>query len=151
MFRISIHAPSRERHVAKYSLKKQTDFNPRSLTGATTGTAKALSDQAISIHAPLRERQKWSAFVLFKIKFQSTLPCGSDKLRCNMDKSTVISIHAPLRERRRIRTINILRRLFQSTLPCGSDIAPLLLLFCQKNFNPRSLAGATFVNPLNLL
>ena len=34
--------------------------------------------------------------------------------------------------------------LFQSTLPCGSDSNPLHRLSCRCNFNPRSLAGATY-------
>ena len=118
---ISIHAPLRERrgdHTAAY----------------TYG--------AISIHAPLRERLKearrtWPSWhfnprsltgaTSVKDKrskaweFQSTLPYGSDQWDANVDQLARISIHAPLRER----LLSILK-----------GLKP-------KNFNPRSLTGAT--------
>ena len=59
MLKISIHAPSRERlKTNKKHIINPEDFNPRSLTGATTC-----------------HRLKPSA----NVKFQSTLPHGSDK------------------------------------------------------------------------
>ena len=98
-------------------------------------------------------------------KFQSTLPCGSD-LRCGTcPKRAKISIHAPSRERRYSASSCCNTQLFQSTLPHGSDLyavdgflvlqisihAPLrerLRLHYNEhsacNFNPRSLAGATY-------
>ena len=75
----------------------------------------------ISIHAPSRERlvrgyplAKWQ-------RFQSTLPRGSDHPPAFSFAQKLISIHAPSRERPRLRL--------------KSD--------GQRNFNPRSLAGAT--------
>ena len=101
----------------------------------------------------------------YSIRFQSTLPCGSDLGKVNAFLFAQISIHAPLRERHKandwaIRCVHIsihapLRerlyitcaiarhKVFQSTLPCGSDRASLMPNGWPKNFNPRSLAGAT--------
>ena len=77
---ISIHAPSRERLLNGNGITKYSNFNPRSLTGAT----------------PLSYRIKLPS------AFQSTLPHGSD---CELLDETVtdnhISIHAPSRERRK--------------------------------------------------
>ena len=56
------------------------------------------------------------------VKFQSTLPCGSDR---DTDLSEVR------------------KAVFQSTLPCGSDGTLCHGNPCYKDFNPRSLAGAT--------
>ena len=78
-YTISIHAPSRERlfqlhlvtNITKFQstlprgsdgtirskLSSSSDFNPRSLAGATTLDAPVLLDTLISIHAPSRERQ----------------------------------------------------------------------------------------------
>ena len=55
---ISIHAPSRERHGAKYKIPRYYHFNPRSLAGATY----------LSIHCSG-----------VNTSFQSTLPRGSDR------------------------------------------------------------------------
>ena len=55
-YKISIHAPSRERPYTLYNVYNPQDFNPRSLAGATTGR---------------RDRGK-------NLLFQSTLPRGSD-------------------------------------------------------------------------
>ena len=54
--------------------------------------------------------------------FQSTLPHGSDVILYYSGEYMVI---------------------FQSTLPHGSDINFSFNLICIKNFNPRSLTGAT--------
>ena len=81
----------------------------------------------ISIHAPLRERLSELEYAVTAAVFQSTLPCGSDisiSLAINFDV------------------------LFQSTLPCGSDVLYSLFAQMSKNFNPRSLAGATDLNRL---
>ena len=99
-------------------------FNPRSLTGATFDIHVFSTQISISIHAPSRERRCCSISIGIPHIFQSTLPRGSDYLTA----TELLSIVE-----------------FQSTLPRGSDF-----LFCRshtalKNFNPRSLAGATSV------
>ena len=77
---ISIHAPSRERQILFYQSQIIIiDFNPRSLTGATT-------------------RPMIGLYVVFI--FQSTLPHGSDMWCMDAKKNAFyISIHAPSRER----------------------------------------------------
>ena len=54
-----------------------------------------------------------------------------------------ISIHAPSRERLTGSGSSSESATFQSTLPRGSDILQSWLGFPHKDFNPRSLAGAT--------
>ena len=99
---ISIHAPSRERRLAKSIRRIYMHFNPRSLAGATIGLANPFPALPISIHAPSRERPAYIAYISFSIRnsnprslagatlaaslacsrscrFQSTLPRGSDK------------------------------------------------------------------------
>ena len=76
-----------------------------------------------------------SDFKIFKprngmIAFQSTLPYGSDVWYDIYKHSKAISIHAPLRERLR---------------------ASSLLVSMIADFNPRSLTGATFFLPAQLL
>ena len=77
---ISIHAPSRERHVARQFLYGNLD---------------------ISIHAPSRERLYMdNSLTSNVIAFQSTLPRGSDNAKfCQFAHALCISIHAPSRER----------------------------------------------------
>ena len=53
---ISIHAPSRERLIIIGAGEGHFDFNPRSLTGATTMILIGVCWMYISIHAPSRER-----------------------------------------------------------------------------------------------
>ena len=96
-------------------------FNPRSLAGATL--------------APL--------IVTKPNLFQSTLPCGSDGQHIDNERKRLISIHAPLRERLIMRIFLLCILVFQSTLPCGSDYNKVSFFNHLKNFNPRSLAGAT--------
>ena len=99
-------------------------FNPRSLTGATRRQEQAVTFMSISIHAPLRERRK------------NPLPA---------DCWSAISIHAPSRERLPRCKIISFSFLFQSTLPRGSDLSLLAsAIFRHTDFNPRSLAGATW-------
>ena len=74
---ISIHAPSRERPLITYQSSTDSDFNPRSLAGATG----------------VRPRQS------NKLLFQSTLPRGSDQALVRQAHPASISIHAPSRER----------------------------------------------------
>ena len=119
---ISIHAPSRERHVQEF-------FD--------------LYTDAISIHAPSRERHKTPLCSSLRLLFQSTLPRGSDTELLTPTPAVNISIHAPSRERPACRAAELERapisihapsreRLkgkkfllgqvrFQSTLPRGSD------------------------------
>ena len=98
---ISIHAPLRERlNILSLFSLFFTDFNPRSLTGATC------------ISTTIRRLKR----------FQSTLPYGSDRqLYLFFKVRSSISIHAPLRERQKaVQGKNYSQR-FQSTLPYGSD------------------------------
>ena len=55
-----------------------TNFNPRSLTGATKKGTHERFRLLISIHAPLRERQEVDFMNYAILLFQSTLPYGSD-------------------------------------------------------------------------
>ena len=99
--------------------------------------------------------------------FQSTLPCGSDLCKCSLDSWTQhfnprslagATLLASLRLSRRIfqstlpcgsdaRSLSVgsATGSFQSTLPCGSDLADRFPLKPYRDFNPRSLAGATTV------
>ena len=143
--RISIHAPSRERpsfcftsflffnYFNPRSLAGATQiklqyklqykyFNPRSLAGATLISLINIWLLTISIHAPSRERQPLNHFKLLAIAFQSTLPRGSDRI---------------------MSTLFLRFFEFQSTLPRGSDVFIMFSSLYSKNFNPRSLAGAT--------
>ena len=118
---ISIHAPSRERQfstrrtwyrsVFQSTLPRGsdqsrdnmayafTDFNPRSLAGATSFDWGTDYISFISIHAPSRERLDIEAQYALSGTFQSTLPRGSDLQRQQPKKPVPISIHAPSRER----------------------------------------------------
>ena len=75
---ISIHAPLRERHTICFSIIFFSNFNPRSLAGATPYDRVIIVDNDISIHAPLRERHLLDKRNHSRHEFQSTLPCGSD-------------------------------------------------------------------------
>ena len=119
---ISIHAPSRERLSTAWLMLTSSNFNPRSLAGATGIDIAAGDMDFISIHAPSRERLRYGKLPNVALKFQSTLPRGSDfylPVICFLPDC--ISIHAPSRERRLT----------------GA------LLLQDVYFNPRSLAGAT--------
>ena len=120
---ISIHAPSRERPISNYILIcSDRNFNPRSLTGATStpsaGTAM-FSFQSTLPHGsdsiffiltkilfvfqstlPHGSDTKISSMALLPSRFQSTLPHGSDAAeRKTINRNIIISIHAPSRER----------------------------------------------------
>ena len=56
-----------------------------------------------------------------------------------------ISIHVPLRERQGSKLHAKRGQTFQSTLPCGSDESARYVAKYSLNFNPRSLAGATYL------
>ena len=124
-------------------MRSVSNFNPRSLAGATPIVSVACSVGCISIHAPSRERRLISSPLFIPVyfnprslagatmfciacspkwAFQSTLPRGSDESeQLEPAKTNAISIHAPSRER--------------PTNPCRHPP--------KRNFNPRSLAGAT--------
>ena len=84
---------------ASARIGRQSDFNPRSLAGATSCLLTLLHKVGISIHAPSRERHFNYSSLIIKKGFQSTLPCGSDRSNNLLAWITSISIHAPLRER----------------------------------------------------
>ena len=75
---ISIHAPSRERRTNTIVGNRRSNFNPRSLAGATCLQPLSFSHVGISIHAPSRERLISDCLPVSPILFQSTLPRGSD-------------------------------------------------------------------------
>ena len=84
--------------------------------------AKAVEGTMISIHAPSRERLGMQV----------------------MDAADgLISIHAPSRERLDVDATHEAAKQFQSTLPHGSDYPRVLLGQPRRDFNPRSLTGAT--------
>ena len=164
-FSISIHAPSRERLASITSLILNLDFNPRSLAGATGNlrlTISSLSDfnprslagatlpcadveaeLAISIHAPSRERPTGSRLILILIYFNPRSLAGATEIGVVPGTEYEISIHAPSRERPLYSPGKSPTREFQSTLPRGSDPVGVQAVFCEVDFNPRSLAGAT--------
>ena len=124
------------------------NFNPRSLAGATIGKVVILpvcssfqstlpcGSDSSSIRGSLPNSAHFnprslagatnagSVKVSDNMIFQSTLPCGSD---------TIAHCFVTIADE------------FQSTLPCGSDYSIHLLSFFLSYFNPRSLAGATYV------
>ena len=118
---ISIHAPLRERLLGCSSKTTFSDFNPRSLAGATISNDVFRYGIDISIHAPSRERQSFYPRRCSSLKFQSTLPRGSDLAMVLFSISTSISIHAPSRERQFKAWADNCDKIFQSTLPRGSD------------------------------
>ena len=121
---ISIHAPSRERPLCDQKTQRRSrDFNPRSLTGATSLLSTACSPRKA---------------------FQSTLPHGSDKIR-QLKFSISIRNFNPrsLTGATMISSMTLSIMIFQSTLPHGSDNGSFLIERMLVYFNPRSLTGAT--------
>ena len=97
----------------------------------------------ISIHAPSRERQMWPVFRVGVDQFQSTLPHGSDLVQVLVVNVGTISIHAPSRERLTDEN-NPLRRLIISIhAPSRERRNRHQARPRGRNFNPRSLTGAT--------
>ena len=145
--RISIHAPSRERHaghgVTLYYSGISIHAPSRERHRRMVYNIVMVD---ISIHAPSRERPTLQNILMQSIIFQSTLPRGSDSI-CPTQGYTHLQ--------------------FQSTLPRGSDPGPAVYHWgaaeisihapsrerpyhCRYGcgsrrlyFNPRSLAGAT--------
>ena len=122
---ISIHAPSRERPRRIATDCRPSNFNPRSLTGATVHSLHVVCSQT----------------------FQSTLPHGSDR---DQSQHRQCKSHFNPRSLTGATTVTSSASAscsaFQSTLPHGSDftltLASLAIIW---NFNPRSLTGATTV------
>ena len=81
-FCISIHAPSRERHLTvPLSIRQHLIFQstlPRGSDALRYDILRVLVK--ISIHAPSRERHNNPANLVSFIQFQSTLPRGSDAI-----------------------------------------------------------------------
>ena len=102
---------------------KPKNFNPRSLAGATL----------VIIFSVLR---RWN--------FNPRSLAGATVWYSIYKQNKVISIHAPSRERLLICFVPVSIIVFQSTLPRGSDIIRISSQLIGKNFNPRSLAGATY-------
>ena len=140
---ISILAPSRERRRCRQQMGSSSNFNPRSLTGAT------VPDHAISNISTFQsslphgsDSLPLKVFVLSH-KFQSSLPHGSDfsiqifsSISFNFNprsltgatarsgsatRKRMISILAPSRERPLMLKHGQAATLFQSSLPHGSD------------------------------
>ena len=97
---ISIHAPLRERPPAEYRFAGCSNFNPRSLTGATV---------IFGNYLPRR------------LHFNPRSLTGATRFRVVFGFQIGISIHAPLRERQPVCMMSRCTPLFQSTLPYGSD------------------------------
>ena len=142
--RISIHAPLRERRNARNGENALPNFNPRSLTGATTVlhprvvcildfnprslTGATYSRRYLrSLEYHFNPRSLTGAThschpCELQYLFQSTLPYGSDRKAVFAKTGRrKISIHAPLRERPVTICQFVAQVLFQSTLPYGSD------------------------------
>ena len=98
---ISIHAPLRERPITStISTNGKSNFNPRSLAGATWAYQQQNAHQFISIHAPLRERQLiMIRCVSCAHHFNPRSLAGATTADYTSAKQSNISIHAPLRER----------------------------------------------------
>ena len=141
--RISIHAPLRERPRGCWVKQLPSNFNPRSLTGATMAALKPIGHDEISIHAPLRERLKNLLRFLRSRTFQSTLPYGSDRLnRYDIDFLPHFNPRSLTGATQYYLQV-LYQQIFQSTLPYGSDLSRRSASRCRRDFNPRSLTGAT--------
>ena len=75
---ISIHAPSRERHNIYGHLFDGLNFNPRSLTGATTDSAITAIRPRFQSTLPHGSDSSIRVLICLYLQFQSTLPHGSD-------------------------------------------------------------------------
>ena len=92
----------------------------------------------ISIHAPLRERRLILDKLFIKHRFQSTLPYGSDSSKVTLSINLIlISIHAPNGSRYIDHKISI-----HAPLRERPPRYPLCRIL-RRDFNPRSLTGAT--------
>ena len=80
-------------------VQSASDFNPRSLAGATRQRLQELHCLQISIHALLRERPRLSWLHILKANFNPRSLTGATFLISFLIVTCLISIHAPLRER----------------------------------------------------
>ena len=121
------------------------NFNPRSLTGATTLTISSAILANISIHAPSRERQQAAGrYHSLDIHFNPRSLTGATA--CARFQSALCWYFNPRSLTGATLASLMLSRtflLFQSTLPHGSDFHVILPRYHLLNFNPRSLTGAT--------
>ena len=126
-------------------LSLRSNFNPRSLTGATTSVyappCSTFYFNPRSLTGATRRAVSWLRSC--GRKFQSTLPHGSDmtitpyliKLVNFNPRSLTGATAQPLDSWHLAQ--------FQSTLPHGSDGMKAGSAYVGSNFNPRSLTGAT--------
>ena len=144
MFRISIHAPSWERQIKNQNIfyigtfqstlpygsdlsnfvsyRDLSDFNPRSLAGATYEAPACPFDTDISIHAPSRERLCQSFFIVGFSYFNPRSLTGATKA------------HAYLL----LQGYNFNPRSLAGATNADGGAGGKF-----NDFNPRSLAGAT--------
>ena len=167
---ISIHAPSRERPGYGRTGFCISDFNPRSLTGATaclpiiTLTSLYFNPRSltgatllywfrrflgfISIHAPSRERPQFCNLCKQILAyFNPRSLTGATIIKNALNDFINISIHAPSRERQPFQASNIFATVFQSTLPHGSDyITTKKVYYSNISIHAPSRERLTFVN-----
>ena len=172
-YAISIHAPSRERPIyAKESIDACYNFNPRSLTGATSiSLSRTVRSLSISIHAPSRERRgpadrhnvppDFNPRSLTGATLRSPYSpqqrkhfnprslAGATSSTSSTRASGEISIHAPLRERRASFKDKPAHKTFQSTLPCGSDLFPHPRRMFAKEFQSTLPCGSDYAQSLD--
>ena len=98
----------------------------------------------ISIHAPLRERRVSCKTYSACENFNPRSLAGATRRLIFAVLFSIISIHAPSRERLARAVALTAANVFQSTLPRGSDVFKACHFKSLLNFNPRSLAGATY-------
>ena len=120
--RISIHAPSRERRIIFIFRYILTDFNPRSLAGATV--------------QPQRVRRNG-------FDFNPRSLAGATSAACKLRYCKRISIHAPSRERPINRQTICIPENFNPRSLAGATFSVFGYSRFYCYFNPRSLAGAT--------
>ena len=122
IYKISIHAPLRERHIVYITNTNLYQFQSTLPCGSDFTVPLELSDYSISIHAPLRERPASNAA---------------------LDDYLIISIHAPLRERLKRLMSFSQKSDFNPRSLAGATVIFVIIQFRAQHFNPRSLAGAT--------
>ena len=143
-------------------------FNPRPHTGATSLRPSVQRPGSISIHAPIRGRPEAGVRRVPIARHFNPRPLagathpdpGCGRARCNFNPRPLagatrwgplpsrpmpISIHAPLRGRLHCLACAIGHGQFQSTPPCGGDKTGRSSSLCPCDFNPRPLAGATYL------
>ena len=124
-------------------VQSASDFNPRSLAGATRQRLQELHCLQISIHALLRERPRLSWLHILKANFNPRSLAGATS------NNFILQLHKANFNPRslagatsRVMSFSMTTR-FQSTLPRGSDLGISTAKCSSVYFNPRSLAGAT--------